>query len=245
MKHTKTTLFTAAALLLAGSATAAPIQLITNGDFEIGTLAGWTATDLAGGSGSFFIDDNNGTTPLSGQSTVGPAGGNFYAVSDQTGPGTHALEQSFTVPVGATSVVLGFLMFMNDWDSGPIVNAAGLDHTAGANQHARVDIMSALAPSFSTAVGDIVANLVAPGVDAGADPHAYTAYLFDISALVLPGNTYKLRFAEVDNQFFFNQGVDDVSILADVGSVPEPGTLALLGLGMAGLGYSKRRRPKT
>lgn len=216
-----------------GVVVAAPIQLLTNGDFEIGTLAGWTVTDLAGGSGSWFIDDANGTTPSSGRSTVGPAGGSFYAVTDQSGPGTHVLEQLFTVPVGSTSVVLGFDMFMNDWDGGPIVNAAGLDHTAGANQHARGDIMTALAGAFSTAGVDIVANLVAPGVDVGADPNAYTPYLFDITGLVTPGTTYKIRFGEVDNQFFFNQGVDNVSILADVAQVPEPASLALLGVGLA------------
>lgn len=222
---------------------AAPIQLITNGGFETGTFAGWTVTDLAGGSGSWFIDDANGTTPLSGQSTMGPASGNFYAVTDQSGQGTHVLEQFFIVPVGATSVVLSFDMFMNDWDSGPIVNPVGLnDDTAGANQHARVDIMTALAEAFSTAALDIVASPVAPGVDAGADPNAYTPYLFDITALVTPGTTYKLRFGEVDNQSFFNQGVDNVSILADTAQVPEPASLALFGLGLAGLAAARRRK---
>lgn len=223
--------------LASGFANAAPIQLITNGGFE-SAFAGWSVTDLAGGSGTWFIDDADGLTPFSAQATVGPASGSFYAVTDQFGPGTHVLEQSFFVPVGATSVFLSFDMFMNDWDSGPIVNPAGLDHTAGPNQHARVDIMSASASAFSTAAVDIVANLVAPGVDAGADPNAYTPYLFNLTGLVAGGTTYKLRFAEVDNQLFFNQGVDNVSILADV---PEPVTLALFGLGFAGMAFSKHR----
>jgi hypothetical protein len=224
--------------LASGVAGAAPIQLITNGGFETGTFAGWTVTDLANGSGSWFIDDANGATPFSGLGTVGPAAGSSYAVTDQTGPGTHVLEQSFFVPLGATSVVVSFDMFRNDWDAGPIVNAAGLDHLAGANQHARVDIMTAAAGAFSTAVLDIVAALVAPGVDAGADPNGYTPYLFDITAMVTPGATYKIRYAEVDNQSFFNQGVDNVSIVAQV---PEPGTLALLGLAVAGIAFSRRR----
>ncbi len=225
--------------LTSGLANAAPIQLITNGDFETGTFFGWTVSDLAGGSGSWFIDDINGTTPVSGLSTVGPAAGSFYAVTDQTGPGTHVLEQSFTVPVGATSVLLSFDMFRNDWDSGPFVDPAGLTHLAGPNQHARVDIMTALASTFSTAVVDIVANLVTPGVDAGSDPNAYTPYLFDITGQVTGGTTYKLRFGEVDNQLFFNQGVDNVSILAQI---PEPASLALLGIGLAGLGFTRCRR---
>lgn len=232
-----------ATAMLAGSigAHAATVQLITNGGFEIPGLASWTVTDLAGSSGTWF--DNTGfITPLSGSSTVGPAGGLRYAVTDQTGPGTHVLEQSFTVPAGATSVTLGFLMFMNDLSGvGPIVNPAGLDHTAGPNQHARVDIMTAVAGAFSTLAVDIVLNVVAPGVDAGVDPNPYTSYVADLTGIALPGGTYKLRFAEVDNQFFFNQGVDNVSIEAIVGAVPQPLSLALVGLGLFGLGLSRRQ----
>jgi hypothetical protein len=46
------------------------VELITNGTFETGTFAGWTLTDLAGSNGSWFIDDADGFTPLSGTATV-------------------------------------------------------------------------------------------------------------------------------------------------------------------------------
>ncbi len=225
--------------LAAGPASAAPVEVITNGTFETGTLAGWTVTDLVGGSGSYFIDDADGLTPFSFLPTVGPAAGSFYAVSDQTGPGTHALEQSFTIAAGPASVILSFDMFVNDHDLGPIVDPIGLDHTGPPNQHARVDILSAGSPAFDTGAG-VLANYYL-GVDPGPIPNPYTSYLFDITALVGGGGTFDLRFAEVDNSGNLNLGVDNVSIL--VTAVPEPSTLLLLGTGLIGLvGYSRRKR---
>ena len=228
-----------AALALAGTANAAPVQLLTNGDFETGDFTGWTVTDLAGGSGSWLIDDANGLTPSSGNATVGPAGGAWYAVTDQGGPGTHSLSQSFLVPLGATSVIVSFAMFINDQSgAGPL--DLGLDHTLVPNQHMRVDIMNVLAGAFSTSPIDIISNLVPPTIDAGPNPHGYTPYSFDITSLVSGGGTYTLRFGEVDNQFFFNSGVDDVGVHADVAQVPEPASLGLVGLGIAGLAAFRR-----
>ena len=215
------------------------VALLTNGDFEAG-LTSWTVTDLAGGSGSWFAASGT-TTPLSSNSTVGPAGGVLYAVTDQVGPGTHALTQSFTISIGTTLVLLGFDMFANDQSgAGPIIDPVGLDHTGAPNQHARVDLLSALASPFDTGAG-VLANFYL-GVDAGPNPHAWTPYSFDITSLVTPGGTYQIRFGEVDNQFFFNQGVDNVSIEATAGAVPEPASLALLGIGLAGLAAMRRRK---
>ena len=228
----------AAILLSASVASAGPIQLITNGDFEAGSLAGWTVTDRAGGSGTWSWDSPGTTTPLSGQPTQSTAAnGRGYAVSDQPGPGTHVLSQAFTVNP-SSSVILSFDMFVNDWDSGPIFGGQGLDHNGAANQFARVDIMSSGAGAFDTGAG-VLANYFI-GVDAGADPNPFTSYLFDITGLVGGGGNFVLRFAEVDNQFFFNMGVDNVSIQA----VPEPASLLLLGMGAAGFA-ARLRRQKT
>ncbi len=77
--------------------------LITNGDFESGSLAGWTvanqlsSTDYAGGTdalGSFYLQGKSGTLPVSGPLTGGaallPYSGNDYALSDSTAPGARA-----------------------------------------------------------------------------------------------------------------------------------------------------------
>jgi hypothetical protein len=221
------------------SSNAQAIELLLNGNFETGSFSGWTVNDLLGSSGSFFVDAPGTTTPLSSHSTIGSvANGNFYAVTDQTGPGTHALRQSFTVGAGTSSVVLSFDLFANDYDSGPIINPAGLTHTAGANQHARVDILTASAGAFD--VGSSVLSTYYLGVDAGADPHPFTHYSFDITSLVGAGGTFQLRFAEVDNQGHFNLGVDNASIQAS--GVPDSASSAsLLILSLASIVFIHRR----
>ena len=43
------------ATALASQASAAGGNLLTNGNFETGDFTGWTVTDQAGGSGSWFV----------------------------------------------------------------------------------------------------------------------------------------------------------------------------------------------
>lgn len=211
-------------------------QLITNGDFETGDLTGWTVTDV-NSPGSWFAE-NVPITPLSGHSTVGPAGGSWYAVSDQFGPGIHALTQSFTVPIGTVSLNLSFQMFVNDW-AGSTDCGAGLNISSGAVECGRVDILTGSASPFDTGAGDI-SNLYL-GSDGTNPPFPYTTYNFNLTGLLTPGNTYQLRFAEADDELWFNQGVDNVSLQAV--TTPEPASILLLGtVGIASAFVIRRKR---
>ena len=158
------------------------------------------------------------------------------------GSGTHALLQPFIVPGGST-VVLSFSLFVNSY-GGNFVNPIGLDFTDGANQHARVDILTAGASALDTGAG-VLRNFYL-GTDSGGNPHAYASLSFDITSLVGGGGSFQLRFAEVDNQFFLNMGVDNVSIVATPAGVPEPVSLvqAALGFAVVGLLRCTRRRHK-
>ncbi|MCW3055438.1 MAG: hypothetical protein JWN14_4608, partial [Chthonomonadales bacterium] len=175
-----------------------------------------------------------------------PGGGQFYAVTASDNPGAHALLQDFTVPTAATDLNLSFQMFVNDQSGiGSVVDPSGLDYTTGGtfdgNQHARVDILRAGAGDLSTAAGDVVSSFYL-GVDnpGGATPNSSVNYSFDLSSVLTPGQSYRLRFAEVDNLSSLNQGVDNVSLTA---VTPEPGTLALLfGTSVAGSLFLRRRR---
>jgi hypothetical protein len=239
---------TALSMLAPGlNAKAAPVELISNGDFESGSLSSWTVYDQAGGSGSFFLDDASGSTPLSGEATVGPASGNFYGVSDQTGPGAHALIQKFTLPsTGISQAILSWEMFVNDWSrQGPIVNPAGLDYTADPNQHGRVDLITAQAADIdplNTGTG-VLANFYLSVDPHQTLPNSYIKYSVNILPHVTSGGTYALRFAEVDNQSFLNLGVDNVSVQISGNTENVPGPLPVLGATCA-LGFSRRLKKR-
>ena len=190
-------------LATAQIALAGPTELLTNGDFELGTFAGWTVTDLAGGSGSFFIDTPGNAAPISGLSTSALGGGphgSFYAVSDQTGPGTHALTQSFAVAPGASSVTLSFDMFVNNYDGGPFC-APGLDHTGAAVECGRVDILTGVATPFDTGAGVLGNFFLGADLPLGANPHDFTHYSFDVSSSGrgrhVPGPLRRIRQPEL------------------------------------------------
>ena len=71
--------------------------------------------------------------------------------------------------------------------------------------------------------------------------HVYSAaYAGDI---IIPAGTF-VAFEDLPNGGDFNYNDEDFVFtnVATSGSVPEPGTLALLGLGIAGLGFLRRRK---
>ncbi|MDZ7588978.1 MAG: PEPxxWA-CTERM sorting domain-containing protein [Parasphingorhabdus sp.] len=224
------------------AAPASATELLVNGGFETGDYSGWTASVRPSSNGNLNISVPGTASPLSGFATAAnPLGGAFYSVTDQTGPGSYALTQSFFIPVSAAAVTFSFQMFANNSTGTTIIDPIGLDHTGPANQHARVDILGIGADPFSTSLGDIIASLYLGDDGAGANP--YISYSFDLLAAGLSaGNSYQVRFGQVDNQGFFQQGVDNVSILARLGAVPEPSTWAMLIFGFGMVGASMRRR---
>jgi hypothetical protein len=237
-------------------------QLIVNGDFETGTFAGFTLAnqlnpdDTANADHFYISAPGSNTPPVDGftfATAANPAGGNFYAVTASDFPGAHALLQDFTVPANTKSLALSFQMFVNDQSGiGPIIDPSGLDYTTGGlaqpngNQHARVDILRAGATDLSTAAADVVDDLylnVDPGtldINGNLIPNPYLTYTANLTEALAPGASYRLRFAEVDNQSSINLGVDNISLIAT--PTPEPGSFTLfVGIGVTGILLASRR----
>jgi hypothetical protein len=192
-----------AALALAG--TAAAVAQFVNGSFETGDFTGWTHVDQGGGS--WFVYSGT-TTPVNGFSFFAPPDGTYAAVTDQFGPGGHVLYQDIAVRnVPATCQDrIKFTLYYNN-RAGVFFNPATLDYTVVPNQQYRVDIMRPGSPDFSVAPGDVLANVFQT---TALSPTVLAPTTFSVSTAPWAGQTVRIRFAEVDNQFFFNAAVDNV-----------------------------------
>jgi len=219
-------------------------QLITNGGFEAGSFAGWTIDNSADSAtpGGFYIGNNvsdpalmphSPSTPLEEFPSVGAASGNYYAVSDDSGPGAHVLLQNFNVSPDPRNVILTFDMFVNDWNGAGALNADDVFDPNQLNgmgsliptQFASVDLLAGTASDLTSDLG-LLDNLYLgeTGFSETGLPNAYQQFSFNITSFVQAGGTYRIRFGDVDNQFTINQGVDNVSIIETpmVSGVPEP-----------------------
>jgi hypothetical protein len=262
------------ALTLVTLATARParaVELLTNGNFETGDFTGWFTAAKPGGIGSFVIDQPG--TPLPGGTVVDRfptspnalpgGGGNFYAVSSPPpgsdgGGGAHALYQTFAVPTGPiASLTLRFQMFVNDYGNFGSAIPPGappndlfsyfdsnLNPFGDPIQFGSVDLLNSGAPVFSTAAADVRRTFYRSVDMEQGQARPYVQYEFNIAANVTAGQSYTLRFGDVQNVAVIALGVDNVSInyVSGASAIPEPGAgwLCLLVLAF-GLGVGRMR----
>lgn len=183
------------------------IELVQNGSFESG-MGSWNIVD-GGPFGSWFAT-SAAVGPLSGIALQPASHGSFQAVVDMTGQGTHILYQDVVIPSGATGS-LKMVIWLENY-ANAFHDPGSLDYAVSPNQQARVDIMMP-----SAAIDDVGSGVLLnvfktnPGDSTSLGP---TLIQKPIDAFA--GQTIRIRIAEVDNVFFFNVGVDAVSILAEI-----------------------------
>ncbi|HET7481041.1 MAG TPA: calcium-binding protein [Rubrobacteraceae bacterium] len=203
-------------LLMAALAFASPAHAATvaNGDFESGTLTGWTVVNQNGGNGDWYAYSGT-ASPQSGRQITAPPQGNFAATTDQTGPGSHVLYQDIALEENAEHTLSFILYYQNEAQGFSTPDT--LDYSTGANQQYRVDILKPSADPFSVDPADILDSVYR--TNAG-DPNTLepTPMTFDLSPYA--GQTVRLRFAGVESQFFFRASVDDIKVETEIPPPP-------------------------
>ncbi len=204
-----------------------------NGGFEAGAFKNWK-TQGGSENGRWFVYergdrpsdllsvpprggmvDEDGTLPK-------PPQGKHAAVVVQNGPGSRLLHRNLRLKENRTISLSMKIFYKNFAES--FETPRTLDHTSEPNQQFRVDILKPGSPIDTMKRGRILATVFRTKV---GDKLRHPKW-FEVSQNLtkFAGQTVILRLVEVDNQFFFYTGVDDVKLTqrsrpgADQGSEP-------------------------
>ena len=187
---------------------------LTNGSFElnggVGTslFTGWTVVDipfLGNPPSGSWVAQSGTFAPLTGISTSAPTDGSFAAMTDQFGPGGHILYQDVFVPHGKP--ILSFDLYLAN-QAGVFATPDTLSPDGEPNQQFRVDIVDPNAP-----IEDLGSGVLRQVYRTEVGDPAFADYrTIETSLAEFAGRTVRLRFAEVDNLFFFEVGIDRVIV---------------------------------
>lgn len=221
MKFTKANLMVSMlAALGAGGAQSA----LVNAGFETGDLTGWN-TSLSGGSAT--VVTSNSTTYFTNATYLPPEGNYFLAIESGNADVWQTVFQALAVAAGQT--IEGVAAF--DWG----------DYLSFADG-ARVRILDAAGALVATPF--YLDGTLTPGTQksSGEPDSGYNGPWTAWSWTATSAGTYTVEFGARNtldsggpNQTF---GLFD----ARVSAVPEPASLALLGIGLAGLGAMRRKQ---
>ncbi len=180
--------------------------VLPNGGFESGTLAQWQTSNRDSSEGGWFAEDGN-RSPLSDFPIAAPPQGEWQAVADQTGPGSHILYRDIAVQSTGLDLALT-VWYRNRADR--FFTPRRLTHGGDSNQQFRIDLIKPGAGLRSMAADDILVNIYRTRV---GDPNRLPPFELHKELSPYVGQTVRLRIAEVDNQFFLNVGVDNVRLV--------------------------------
>lgn len=225
---------------------ASATQVLVNGNFETGTLAGWSATSTQNTSFQASLNDGQNSQVVNGGGSGGPVwyvrnrSANYFgtpatpiagysAFNGFDGdPGVFTLRQAFSVSGPVASSILNF-------------------------SFAAQATYSNLARTFDANILDSTGATVLFNAFHFVLPYSNTSWVInneslDISTALnsLGAGSYMLAFQENIPQSYTGPAqfaIDNISLdIANRATVPEPGSIALLGLALGGLAVSRRKR---
>lgn len=209
-----------AALLGATSASAATV---VNGDFETGTLEGWSLYQSNPGVRWSAVEyEGEGVLPP-------PLSGRHAAESEQENPGTTILSQEISLEPGSShQLELTFGYFSPAPILIPSPDNLAAEGIGAENQQVRIDVMKPTSAITSVAPSDILTTVFASSESENTEgeesepemePRRFTA---DLDAFA--GQTVRLRIAVAVTKAPLHALVDNVSVSSSV--LPTPAVVA-------------------
>lgn len=216
-----------AGLLWAGAAQALTVDLISNGDFEGGSLSGWSTT--ANSRGETFVVNDGSTNPPGPLGATAPISGSYDTYFSPRRAGVGSLTQYFTVPDQVLSATFNFTQRVGLWGFYDI-----------PDQQFRVSVVDQ--------IGNVVSRIYSTAASGlQLDNGTITPLSFDLTALMQAnqGQTLGVQFELEARRWSMNVSLDDIAMMVETpATVPLPPTvwMMLAGLGLFGyLGWKRRR----